>query len=124
MAAEPPNHRDLAPRYALDELRDRLAEAVAAARDNHEPVLITDQDEPLAAIISIEELDRLYEARELAEEKAIIAEFEAEEARGEVVWHSHAEMLAFCDELVKEAEAEAERRLTHPHPSATEDTPR
>lgn len=104
MAAEPiaPISASPARAYDVTELRERLPEAVSEARDTRRAVLITDEDEPLAAIVSLDQLDRLYELEEAAEVRGVIRELDEAEARGEKVWYTHEEMIELQKQLLKE----------------------
>jgi prevent-host-death family protein len=88
--------------YDVTRLREHLPEAVSEARDTKQAVLITDGDEPLAAIVSLDQLDRLHELEEAAELRGVISELEEAEARGEKVWYTHEEMLELQAQLLKD----------------------
>ena len=102
MAASPAKPSPIAS-YEVTELGRHVPEAVGRAREGRAPVLITDQDEPLAAIVGIEELDRLYELEERMAVRTIARELEATEARGEAVWYTPKQIRELQQELLGEA---------------------
>jgi prevent-host-death family protein len=85
----------------------RLGELVSRARAEHEPVMLTEQGQPVVAIIAVDELEELQQARdvaELAECEAILAE------GGWAIPHQQAMMLLDVDdatyfELIAEIQA-------------------
>lgn len=89
--------------YGLTELRETLPQVVAKANETKRPMVIAKRSQPVAAIMDIDELQRLYdriEELEALEDQRIVDEFETAEARGEVTWLSDEEMGAFLDQLV------------------------
>jgi prevent-host-death family protein len=63
--------------YPLTQARTKLGELVSRARFTHERVVLTDHGKPVAAIISMAELDELQRAQEasdIAEAQAIVAQ--------------------------------------------------
>jgi prevent-host-death family protein len=65
--------------FPLPEARDHLDELVARAQHGHERVVLTEKGEPAAVLISVDELDELQRAQDLAD----IALCEAIKARNE-----------------------------------------
>jgi prevent-host-death family protein len=63
--------------FPVPEARDHLEELVARAQRDHERVVLTEQGEPAAVLISVDELDELQHAQDLAD----IALCEAASAR-------------------------------------------
>jgi prevent-host-death family protein len=100
--------------YGLSELRDRLPEVVQKARTTKRAMVITKHNRALAAIVDIEELERLYDLEEAAEGRAIVAEFLADEARGEVTWHSGEEIRRFQQQLIARSQERVRRRSGGP----------
>jgi prevent-host-death family protein len=98
--------------YGLSELRNRLPEVVQKARTTKRPMIITKHNKALAAIVDIEELQRLYDLEEAIEAHAVVRELEAAEARDEVRWYSGEDIRAFQQDLVAEAEGRMGRRST------------
>ncbi|MHB9090010.1 MAG: type II toxin-antitoxin system Phd/YefM family antitoxin [Chloroflexota bacterium] len=89
--------------YGVTELRESLPQVVDKAAETKRPMVITKHGRPVAAIIDIGELQHLYdelEELEAAEDRAVVREFEAAEARGEVGWLSDEEMGSFIDDVV------------------------
>ena len=96
--------------YGLTDLRESLPQVVAKANETKRPMVITRRSQAVAAIVDIDELQRLYdriEELEGLEDQRIIEEFEAAEARGEISWLSDGEMSTFLDQLVAEARKRA-----------------
>jgi antitoxin YefM len=57
----------MALRLPLPEARDHLDELVARAQHNHERIVLTENGEPTAVLISVAELDELQHAQDLAD---------------------------------------------------------
>lgn len=53
--------------FPMPEARDHLDELVAHAQRDHERVVLTEQGEPMAVLISVDELDELQHAQDLAD---------------------------------------------------------
>ncbi len=73
-------------------------------------MVIARRSQPVAAIVDIEVLQSLYdriEELESQEDRRVVDEFEAAEARGEITWLSDEEMGAFLDRLLSEARKRA-----------------
>ncbi|MCL5958540.1 MAG: type II toxin-antitoxin system Phd/YefM family antitoxin [Chloroflexi bacterium] len=96
--------------YGVTDLRESLPQVVDKATDTKRPMIITKHSRPVAAIIDIDELQRMYdriqELEELQDQKVIL-EFMAAEARGEIKWMSNEEMARFVGELVDGARKRA-----------------
>jgi prevent-host-death family protein len=96
--------------YGVTDLREVLPQVVDKAAETKRPMIITKHSRPVAAIIDIEELQRLYDRLdelEGLEDQRVILEFQAAEKGGEVGWLSNAEMATFVDGLIAEAEKRA-----------------
>jgi len=96
--------------YGVTDLRDSLPQVVDKAAATKRPMVITKRGRPVAAIVDIGELQRLYdelEEFEAAEDRRIVADFVAAEARGEVGWLSDEEMAAFLDRVIAQARRRA-----------------
>ena len=96
--------------YGLTDLRESLPQVVAKANETKRPMVITRRSQAVAAIVDIDELQRLYdriEELEGLEDQRIIEEFESAEAREEISWLSDGEMGTFLDQLVAEARKRA-----------------
>ena len=102
MAADPTEQPPVAASYDVADLSRHVAEAVGRARDSRQPVLITDQSEPLAAIVSIEELERLYALQERTEVRELVRGLEEAEARGDAEWYSMEQIVELQDRLLGE----------------------
>jgi hypothetical protein len=76
-------------------------------------MIIAKQDRALAAIVDIDELQRLYELEEALDDHGVVREFLAAEARGEVEWLTTEQIETFDRELIDEADTgTAQRRPT------------
>jgi prevent-host-death family protein len=53
--------------FPMAEARDHLEELVARAQRDHERVVLTEHGEPAAVLISVDELDELQHAQDLAD---------------------------------------------------------
>lgn len=96
--------------YGVTDLRDSLPQVVDKAATTKRPMVITKRGRPVAAIVDIGELQRLYDELdelEAAADRAVVQEFEAAEGRGEVGWLSDEEMGAFLDEVIARARKRA-----------------
>ena len=96
--------------YGLTDLRESLPQAVDKANRTKRPMVITKRSRAIAAIVDIDELQRLYDRideLETMEEQRVVDEFEAAEARGEISWLPDEEMASFLDRLVAEAKRRA-----------------
>ena len=84
--------------YGVTDLRDSLPQVVDKAAETKRPMIITKHSKPVAAIIDIDELQRLYdrieELQDLEDQKVVL-EFMAAEARGDIEWMSNEEMARF-----------------------------
>ncbi len=98
--------------YGLSELRTRLPDVVQKARTTKRPMVITKHNKALAAIVDIEELQRLYDLEEVIEAHVVVRELEAAEARGEVTWYTGEEIRAFQQELIAQAQDRMHARST------------
>lgn len=78
--------------FPMPEARDHLDELVARAQHGHERVVLTEQGEPAAVLISVDELNELQHAQDLAD----IALCEAIKARDEPGM-LHEEFMATLD---------------------------
>jgi prevent-host-death family protein len=83
---------DMALTFPLPEARDQLAELVTCARRGNERVVLIEKGEPVAVLISIDELDELQRAQDAAD----IARCEAIKARNEPGM-PHEEFMAALD---------------------------
>ena len=92
---------------ALERLPEPLPDMVRHARDAMLPVVITEDGQPIAAIVDIRELRHLYDLKDASSDQQIIRAFEAAEARDQVEWMSHEEMLAFQQQLLANAERQS-----------------
>jgi prevent-host-death family protein len=96
--------------YGVTDLRESLPQVVDKAAETKRPMIITKHSRPVAAIIDIEELQRLYDRLDELEEledQRVVLEFQAAEARGEVGWVSNEDMASFVHGLIAEAEKRA-----------------
>ena len=96
--------------YGLTDLRDSLPRVVDKATGTKRPMIITKHGRPVAAIIDIGELQRLYDLLEELEEledRRVLEDFEAAEGRGEVGWVTNEEMGRFMDQAIAEARKRA-----------------
>lgn len=89
--------------YGVTELRDSLQQVVEKVQQTKRPMIITKRNKPVAAIIDIGELQRLYDEIEELEDLRVLQDFEAAEARGDVKWYSHEETGEFIERLIAEA---------------------
>jgi prevent-host-death family protein len=105
IAADPIEPPPVAASYDVTDLSRHVPEAVGRARDSRQPVLITDQSEPLAAIVSIEELERLYALQERTEVRELVRDLEEAEARGDAEWYSMEQIVELQDRLLGEQTA-------------------
>ena len=103
--------------YGLTELRDRLPQVVEKARQTKRPMIIARQNKALAAIVDIDELQRLYELEQAIDDHGVVQEFLAAEARGEVEWLTTEQVEAFDQQLIAETTARTNRRRKKPAPS-------
>ena len=78
--------------FPVPEARGHLAELVARARHGRERVVLTEKGEPAAVLISVDELDELQHAQDMAD----IALCEAIKARNEP-GVPHEEFMALLD---------------------------
>ena len=78
--------------FPLPEARDHLDELVARAQHDHERIVLTEDGEPTAVLISVAELDELQHAQDLAD----IALCEAIKAKNEPGL-THHEFMAALD---------------------------
>jgi prevent-host-death family protein len=102
--------------YGLTELRDQLPQVVEKARQTKRPMIIARQNKALAAIVDIEELQRLYELEQALDDYGVVHEFLAAEARGEVEWLTTEQVEAFDRELIAAAGKQGRRRQKGTHP--------
>ncbi len=86
--------------YGLTELRDRLPQVVEKARQTKRPMIIARQNKALAAIVDIDELQRLYELEQSMDDHAVVREFQDAEARGELEWLTTEQVEAFDRRLI------------------------
>jgi prevent-host-death family protein len=96
--------------YGVTDLRESLPQVVDKAAETKRPMIITKHSRPVAAIIDIDELQRLYDrVQELEdhEDQLIVAEFQTAEANGEVEWISHDEMATYVNRIITEAQKRA-----------------
>jgi prevent-host-death family protein len=82
---------------------DRLAQLVERARETKRAVIVMRDGKPVAAIMDFGQLAELEQLVDDLDAKAIALEYEAQDARGEVEYLTHEEMLAFQDKLIAEA---------------------
>lgn len=90
----------------VTDLRDTLPQVVDRVVQTKRPMIITKRSRPVAAIVDIDELQRLYdlaERLEALEVKQIVDEFEAAEARSEGEITSHEEAGRLVEEMVARA---------------------
>lgn len=73
-------------------------------------MIIARQNKALAAIIDIDELQRLYELEEALDDYGVVQEFVAAEARGEIGWMTMEEIEALDRQPIAEANERATRR--------------
>lgn len=78
--------------FPVSEARDHLDELVARAHHGHERVMLTENGEPAAVLISVDELDELQQAQDAAD----IALCEAIKAKNEP-GVPHEEFMAALD---------------------------
>ncbi len=96
--------------YGVTDLRETLPQVVDKAAETKRPMVITKRGRPVAAIVDIGELQRLYdriEELEADEDRRVVEAFQAAEARGEISWISDAEMGQFIDRAIAEARRRA-----------------
>ena len=98
--------------YGLTELRDRLPQVVEKARQTKRPVIIARQNRALAAIVDIDELQRLYDLEQALDDHGVVQAFLAAEARGEVEWLTTEQIEAFDRQLIAEAHARTGKQKT------------
>jgi prevent-host-death family protein len=98
--------------YGLTELRDRLPQVVEKARQTKRPMIIARQNKALAAIVDIDELQRLYELEQSLDDYGVVQAFLAAEASGEVEWLTTEQVEQFDRQIVTEANAGAARQRT------------
>jgi prevent-host-death family protein len=89
---------------------ERLAEMIERAREAKRAVVVTRNGQPIAAIVDFDELVHLERLVDDLEAKALAFEYEAQDARGEVEYLTHEEMLAFQDKLLADAAKRAASR--------------
>ena len=91
--------------YGVTELRESLPQVVDKAAETKRPMIITKHSRPVAAIVDIEELQRLFdriEELEEIEDQHVIGDFLAAEGKGEVEWITNDEMAAFVNQVAAE----------------------
>lgn len=96
--------------YGVTDLRESLPQVVDKAAETKRPMIITKHSKPVAAIVDIDELQKMYdriEELEAVEDQKTILEFMTAEARGEIEWVSNEEMTKFVEQLVDEARKRA-----------------
>jgi prevent-host-death family protein len=99
--------------YGVTDLRESLQQVIDKAVKTKRPMVITKRGRPVAAIVGIRELQRLYDAigrparSEDAELRGLVEAFEAAEESGGIEWLSDAEMQKWLDGLVGGAEKRA-----------------
>ncbi len=96
--------------YGVTDLRESLPQVVDKAAETKRPMIITKHSRPVAAIVDIDELQRMYdriEELEALEDQKVMLEFMVAEARGAVEWMSNEEMAKFVDEMAAEAKRRA-----------------
>jgi prevent-host-death family protein len=58
---------DMTLKFQLRQARHHLDELVACVQHDHERIVLTDGDEPIAVLISVAELDQLQRVQDLAD---------------------------------------------------------
>ncbi len=89
---------------------ERLAQLVERARATKRAIIVKRDGRPVAAILDFDHLAELEQLVDDLDAKAIALEYEAQDARGEVEYLTHEEMLAFQDKLIAEAAKRAANR--------------
>ena len=123
MAAKPIQPPPVAMSYDVADLSRHVPEAVGQARDRHQPILITDQSGPLAALVRIEELERRYELPERAEMRQIVQDLEAAETRGDAEWYSPEQIVQLQAGLLAEQAANSRSSPRRSHALLGRPTP-
>lgn len=89
------------------ELRDALPGIIDKAVETKRPMIIVKDSRPVAAIIDVEELQRLYDRiddLEDHEDRLVVEAFVTAEAQGEIEWLSNEDMASFVEQICSRAE--------------------